>query len=304
MMPAMGRWAWPFAVGLLALTALVGCGSRTGLDAPGASGTPGIKPGQPYVPYTSDCPDGGTNVYVLTEDSVISSFAPASATFTAVGLLDCRSAGIPFSMAVDRKGTAYVEFQVGSVGELFKVDLAGPTCSPTSFRPEQQMFETFGMGFSTDQGGPAETLYVAASGPGGAHALGTIDPTTFVLTEVAQLPGALVQPELTGTGDGRLFAFSSDSPNGSGSFVAQIDKTTAAILARTDLPQVTQGHAWAFAFWGGDFYLFTSAPCPAINCTSQVTRLRPSDGSVTVVATLSSSIVGAGVSTCAPASSP
>jgi hypothetical protein len=45
----------------------------------------------------------------------------------------------------------------------------------------------------------------------------------------------------------------------------------------------------------GDFYLFT-----APGGSSIVTRFRPSDGSLVQVATLSQTIVGAGVSTCAP----
>jgi hypothetical protein len=57
------------------------------------------------------------------------------------------------------------------------------------------------------------------------------------------------------------------------------------------------GSGWAFAFWGGDFWVFTA---PAGD--SRITRFRPSDGSVTtVVDSLGAIIVGAGVSTCAPA---
>jgi hypothetical protein len=65
------------------------------------------------------------------------------------------------------------------------------------------------------------------------------------------------------------------------------------------LPGVDLGGAWAFAFWGGDFYLFTA---PGGNGTSSlVTRYRPSDGSVTQVAMAPGvTIVGAGVSPCAP----
>ncbi|MBL8607703.1 MAG: hypothetical protein JNL38_10300 [Myxococcales bacterium] len=91
-----------------------------------------------------------------------------------------------------------------------------------------------------------------------------------------------------------MFAFYTkfDKP---GSFVGQIDKTNARVVAESALPTVEQGQGWAFAFWGGDFYLFT-----APGGGSTVTRFRPADGSVTAVGSWPSVIVGAGVSTCAP----
>ena len=68
-----------------------------------------------------------------------------------------------------------------------------------------------------------------------------------------------------------------------------------AVKGEKKLDTIDQGQGWAFAFWGGDFYMF-HAP----NGNSIVTRYRPSDDSLTQVATLPSIIVGAGVSTCAP----
>ncbi len=56
--------------------------------------------------------------------------------------------------------------------------------------------------------------------------------------------------------------------------------------------------AWAFAFWGGRYYVFieeTLAP------STDVWRLDPSDGSFErVLEDTGYRIVGAGVSTCAP----
>ena len=54
--------------------------------------------------------------------------------------------------------------------------------------------------------------------------------------------------------------------------------------------------ALAFAFWGGDFWIFTS---PGGSTT--VTKYDPLTQGETAVTTLGSTIVGAGVSTCAPA---
>jgi hypothetical protein len=67
-------------------------------------------------------------------------------------------------------------------------------------------------------------------------------------------------------------------------------------LSHTILPVGQQDSAYAFAFWGGDFYFFTSMG----GGSSTVTRYHPDDDSLKVVATLDRTIVGAGVSTCAP----
>ena len=55
---------------------------------------------------------------------------------------------------------------------------------------------------------------------------------------------------------------------------------------------------------GGDFYIYTNVDggnLPMNGGGSDVTRYRPSDGSITVVKSkIGFKIVGAGVSTCAP----
>jgi hypothetical protein len=197
-------------------------------------------------------------------------------------------------MAVDRDGIAYVLF---SQGEVFRISTLTASCKPTGFAPGQNGFPTtFGMGFSSNTNDPGETLYVAGDNfSGSATALATIDVNTFNLSVVAPFTQAIGNPELTGTGDGRLFGFGPGSPN---SHIAEIDKTTAAIKSDTliDLQQ-SQFTAWAFAFWGGDFYTFTSQA----QGSSVVHKYTPG-GSTTppLVAKTSHTIVGAGVSTCAP----
>jgi hypothetical protein len=79
----------------------------------------------------------------------------------------------------------------------------------------------------------------------------------------------------------------------------EIDKDTAAVTTLAPLPGIVFGGGWAFAFWGGDFYTFTAPG--GTNSSSIVNRYRPSDGSIVQVATTPGlTIVGAGVSTCAP----
>jgi hypothetical protein len=79
------------------------------------------------------------------------------------------------------------------------------------------------------------------------------------------------------------------------SAIVKIDKKTAAVLSRADLAGVTQGSAWAFAAWGGDFYTFTAGSTGSV-----ATRFRPADGSISRMGQTEARIVGAGVSTCAP----
>jgi hypothetical protein len=330
------RRFWALALLLLA------CGSRTGLLIDEELETPPTDGGGPRDGGTrrdgsirdaseeplplidatprpdvvrNDCPDAAaTLIYVVTEQNELYSFYPTTATFTQIGLLACPSAGgNPFSMAVDRKGTAYVVFQdvIQSPngtqpgpgdGELFRVSTATGACIKEPFQQGQQGVYTFGMGFASDTNGPNETLFIATDNLDNQTApasLGTINVTSFALSILGPFAPPIKNAELTGTGDGRLFAFyavgAEQSPPDSA--IGEIDKTTGKVIAETPLPGLAQGQAWAFGFWGGDFYTFTS---PQGATGSTVTRVRPSDGSVTTVGSLGSNIVGAGVSTCAP----
>lgn len=293
----VGRVALAVTVTVAGAGGVCACGARTGLEGEGAEAPPRDAAPAADV-YRSDCPDpSATLVFVVTVQSEIWSFDPSTRAFKRLGALSCDAPGAtPFSMAVDRHQNAYVVFDDG---QLFKVDVAHGQCSATDYVPGQSGFSLFGMGFATNAGGPSETLFVAAADPmdpGSPHALATIDTTSFALRVVAPFDPSVELPELTGTGDGRLFAFDRD-PSGNGSFVDQIDTRTASVLLH-DPVSINQGDGWAFAFWGGDFWTFTAAPGSPL--TSIVTRFRPSDGSVEEVASLPSLVVGAGVSTCAP----
>jgi len=103
--------------------------------------------------------------------------------------------------------------------------------------------------------------------------------------------------ELTGTGDARLYAF---FPQGSAG-LSEVDKSSAQMKTNATLPVPGDTVAWAFSFWGGVFYLYTS-PCDGMVCTtgSTVREYDPSTNQTTVVKELPFIIDGAGVSTCAP----
>jgi hypothetical protein len=301
-------------LGPLVLTAA--CGSRTGLlvpvveDGTVSDAGPDVTE-QDVAPFPvgpNECADAGaTLVYLITADSQLMSFDPPTTTFHAIGTIACPDpqGTSPFSMAVSRSGVAYVVYESGY---LFRVSTLTAACEATSFVPDDAVFAApFGTGFSADapdagtDGG--ETLYVAscpltAGGSPGPSSLASIDTTTFALHAIGQLSPVIENAELTGSAAGALFAFWAPDESSNTSIV-QIDKATAGDTPVATLPGVDLGNAWAFAFWGGDFYLFTAPD--GVGSASLVTRYRPADGSITQVGTAPGvTVVGAGVSTCAP----
>jgi hypothetical protein len=252
------------------------------------------------------CSDASKLVYVISRDSDLYSFEPGSFTFTHIGTISCPSEdptsafpAFPFSMAVDRGGTAWVLF---SDGNLLKVSTKDASCTSTSFVPNQAGFTLFGMGFVAD--GPdasTDTLYVSENVNG--NGLGKIDLSTLTLTAIGPYTGALAgqKAELTGTGKGDLFGFFLTTP----AQVASIATTSGSVMNADALNSVTVGTDWAFSFWGGDFYLYTGNSTDTAQNGSTVTRYSPSDGGVTVLSNgLGFFIDGAGVSTCAPTTPP
>jgi hypothetical protein len=261
------------------------------------------------------CPDSGaTLIYVMSKTNVLYSFDPASASFTKIGTIACPgSQGTPFSMAVDREGVAYVIFSNNLEGSgeqvgtgLFRVSTKTADCTATTYDAGGNGGYTFGMGFVagvSDGGDAGEQLFVSldVSGITGDGVLSTLDTTTFELTTIAKFVPSVDAAELTGTGDGRLFAFSPSMADG-GSFLAQVDPATAKVIGQDPLPGIVQGEGWAFGFWGGNFYTFTTAGTASgpTDMMTVVHEFNPATMTVTPITTLDDTIVGAGVSTCAP----
>jgi len=294
----------PFlAFGATLLTAAIAaCGARSSLyvDQKEPIADAGIEadapPDAPPDAPVSCVEQGITFIYLIGSDNELLRFDPATLKTTSIGLIDCPNDNFasPFSMGVDRQGTAFVLFNDGN---LYRVSTKTAECEATDFIPGQQGFTTFGMGFSTNEGGPDETLFVADSTfSSPSSGLASIDTETFELNFLAPfIPNLGSAVELTGTGDGRLFAFFLDSGGGN-SHLAEVSKFSGIITQDTVLPIGLGINAFAFAFWGGDFFLFTSDN----DFASTVTRYHPADASLKDVATLDARIVGAGVSTCAP----
>jgi len=250
-----------------------------------------------------DCSAEAKLIYVVDQDRTFSSFDPThlgttGGPFTDLGTISCPSqtGAEPFSMAVDRNATAWIVYDSG---ELFTVDVKTLplTCVKTTFM-RQQGVAMFGMGFvANTPGSKDETLYISGSDFGSSLSttkFGTLSTTPpYTVSILGMLQGA---PELTGTGDAKLWAF---SPNVMPPKVARLSKATGAVESLFEAPLLAGSpRAWAFAFWGGDFFIFLDR---STDTSTQVWRMNGLTGAITpAVRDTGRTIVGAGVSTCAP----
>jgi hypothetical protein len=299
-----------------------GSGSGGSFLGDDGGGSPILTPGNGGdAGANNGCSAASQLVYVLSAQNDIYSFDPPTKAFTKVTALNCPGTSTmqPNSMAVDRDGNAwvnYVDALLGTSGAIFKVNIASGTCAATNIKLTSGWYQ-LGMGYSTASAtDPTDTLYVAATngasgcqGGGGnplgggstSAGLGIIDTDAGTLTPVGPFTGSLAgqSAELTGTGDGRLYGFFVLSPVQ----VAQINKASGATAAPLTMTGVTCPQAWAFSFWGGDFYLYTASSTTA---SSSVTHYTIADGGIdtSYVGSVGFTIVGAGVSTCAPTTPP
>lgn len=292
----------------LASGALSSCASKTPAGDDPGTGTPDNDAGGGFGPSAleggakSQCAESTKLIYVVSEEDTLYSFTPETATFKPIGRLRCDTGGAkPTSMAVDREGFAWVRHSDSS---LWRVDTRDASCTPTRYVPGQEGVFQFGMGFASETNGSVnERLFLSDSEGTG---LLQLDIGRMKVTRVGRFDGALEgrTAELTGTGEGRLFGFFATTP----AQVAEISKGTGQIKSTKELAGVNPGNAWAFAFYGGDFYVFTSAVSsgpPLAGAGSDVRRYRPDTGQVeSVKQKIGFKIVGAGVSTCAPTTSP
>jgi hypothetical protein len=229
-------------------------------------------------------------IYTIDENNTFRSFTPLTLAFKVIGTLNCPAqfGATPFSMGVDRGANAWVLY---SSGELFVVDTQTAHCTPTKFVPNQLGFDNFGMGYVSDAiGSTTEHLYISGLTN---NMLGLVDPVALTVKTIGPLNG---NPELSGTGNAQLWGF---FPDAIAPRVSQIDKMTAKETTTFPLPALAGiPTAWAFAFWGGDFWIFLERDS---DTSTHVYHLAAATGkAVDVVPNTGFKIVGAGVSTCAP----
>lgn len=228
-----------------------------------------------------ECAAENQQIYVLGTDKGLYRFNPATLTSIHVGWLACPTTSSTFSMAIDRFGTAWVEYVDG---RIFKVSTMDARCEPTSFEPGQLGFRPFGMGFAKNDGDQdGETLFASATG------LAVLDTASLRLA--FRGPFSFGRTELTAIGS-ELYAF--DSASG---VIAGVDKATAATKVTHRTSATNENAAFAFAHWGGSFWIFTGKQ----GGTSAVTQYSPADDtSMVVIPAMTMLVVGAGSSTCAP----
>jgi hypothetical protein len=240
-------------------------------------------------PPVDDCTETSDLIYVIARnDERLYTFDPSALTFTSVGVLDCTMWGeTPGSMAIARDGVGYVRYSDDSV---YAIDLTTADCSPTSYAPGS--FGAFGMGYATDQAGSwRDKLYIANS-----DRLAVLDTTTWTRTLLGNLPS---QSELTGNAQGELWAI---LPLETPAKIVQLDKddgSTVSTINLSGFPSPSTIDTFAFAGWGSQFWVFVrtygmgeSTDVYEVGANGVLTRRLDNIGF---------DIVGAGVSTCAPA---
>ncbi len=255
------------------------------------------------APPLPECPDSARGVFLVDRRGRLVRFDPAAAEpFALIGHLRCpASAAIddwredphPYSMSVDRHGRAWVLY---SSGEVFVVSTADASCRRAGWERGRGGYDLFGMGFALEGG--RERLYIAggslAEMERGEGRLGTIDTTTLAAATVGRHRRGDHSPELGGAADA-LYAFYP------GESVARIDPRTAEqvrVWHLPDLPMRGSPRTWAFAPWGGKFYLFVGEQ--AGGRRNRVYVLDPATGRGELAYDdIAYEVTGAGVSTCA-----
>jgi len=247
------------------------------------------------------CTEEAKQIFLVSESGFLLRYEPMSDLIIPIGPLNCNAGWgeTPYSMSVDRNSFAWVLYSNGS---LWKVSTEDASCQATGFVAGQLGFEIFGMGFSTDaQDSSDETLFIAG-GPlwdmmdGADSTLGSIDTESLKVKSVGKFVAGSGLPELTGNRSAELWGF---FPHTFPPRIARIDKMTAAQTLQIDLPAnlFNDVQAWAFANWGGDFYIFFKSYAAG---SSGIWRVTDAGDVVTEVADTGYVITGAGVSTCAP----
>lgn len=264
--------------------------SADAADAPAEDALPPIDANVLDVVKPNNCADAAiTLVYLFSSDGKLLSFDPATLAIATIGTVACPTQLSPNSMAVDHLGVAYANFTTGEAGEIWKLSTATAKCTPTPYVPKLG-FQRFGMGFLGDQDG-GEELYITKSD--GAGALARVALPSFELDFKGDFSPPLSLCELTSRGDGQLFALCMKN---NGATLAQVDPETAQVIGVDNLKVGNPTSAFAFAFWGGKFWIFTGNQ----GVGSTVTEYDPALKKETPVLSTKEVIVGAGVSTCAP----
>ncbi|MBL9043515.1 MAG: hypothetical protein JNM83_18015 [Myxococcales bacterium] len=241
-------------------------------------------------------------VYLLDSNNQLLSFEPRNDTapnaVKVIGKITCPTTSAPNSMSVDRRARAWLNYDDG---KLYKIPTNNPTaCADSGYKTGVVPTPKVGMGFVSDTAGSkAESLFLASFGsPSQLWKLNPLDAAPIVATRVGTFPASPTSPEMTGTGAAELYAYfpATDASHR----IIRVNKTSGQAELTYPLPPLASSPgAWAFAQWGGRFYVFVTE-----SSVSRVYRYDPAAAAGTqwirVQDNLTTRIVGAGVSTCAP----
>jgi hypothetical protein len=247
------------------------------------------------------CDERGQFIYTVDVSGAFSRFDPLTLTSTLLGQLRCptMSGATPFSMNVDQSANAWVLF---SDGALFQVDTGNAACRATPYVPGQLGITTYGMGSVFDTSTGVDTLFIAGiAGAIDAQAtLGTLDLTRFQAAALGTMDVGSV--ELAGTGDGQLWAFAPPRQPDEAALLDRVDLQTGRSIEHHEVFGITTREgSFATKFWGGAFYLFIGPDVWRLPRDALVAdQLEPTEPPTLVFSAPGASVVGAGVSTCAP----
>lgn len=286
--------------------------TSTRVDA-GDTGTNPNPGGDQMCPCGDALEDG---IYVTNAQGELWFFKPDLGTFELLGVPACSSGLLTTnSMAVSRDGFVwYNKYNSGmdpGPGKLMRANLADLSdCQDVGYDPALPPFAYMGMGFASDSelsncddlylynfdtfdGRPVDPEDVTVA------ALGVFDQWSSSVSEIG--PGKYPTVELTGTNEGRLFGFARTDDHNDPTMLIEFDKASGASISETLFEELDGTRAWAFAFWGGDAYLFTEYDDD--ETVSKVSKYDHdgNEGGQMVIEHLIAPIriTGAGVSTCA-----
>jgi alpha-tubulin suppressor-like RCC1 family protein/tRNA A-37 threonylcarbamoyl transferase component Bud32 len=252
------------------------------------------------------CTDEAGLPYVVSDNyNMLYRFDPALVKFTKIGMLKCPTGSGVNAMAVDRSGFIWLNY---TEGRIYKANPKTLACEPTPYVPGGKIgfSNALSMQFVPDGPGSAkETLFVSdhtgdAANEMTGKGIARADLATMQLTPVGPFTNNLAgqRCELSATREGHLFGFFEGKP----AVLTEIDTRTGATPSPRALPDVATNGAYAFSFWGGYFWLYTTRPAPI---HSMVTRYDPKSGETRVVMpAVGFQIVAAGISSCAPLEMP
>lgn len=283
-----GRWLW-----LAALLAAGGCsdsersgvdGGESDADVVDADGSDGpLDAGGSDAGPLCGCETGLHNdhIVVVSDDAELWSYDPMTGEFELIGGASCFGNADPFSMAIDARGIAWIVYIESE--DVFTLDVNDPgRCEDPGYIPGRDGFGVFGMAFNADETTTdCEDLYLFSySGDGPFREgedlgrLGILDTETLSARTIGSID--FDGGELSGTADGRLFAFTGNEP----AKLVEYDPETAEPIEIRPLEGFSKTNASAFAQFAGDFWFFTERvppecePCLESTCSTALADCR------------------------------